>query len=530
MADCICYKDISYYSDLIIDYLSEKKSLQFAYHRFPKVENFKHQLQEKAENFSKENRNILVSSLENQYKNLTASDLTLKHIQLLKDEKTFTITTGHQLNLFTGPLYFFYKIISVINLTKELKTAYPDYNFVPMYWLATEDHDFEEISFFNYKEKKFQWETTQNGGVGRFSTKGINKVFEEFKEALNTSTNAEKLKDLFEKAYLQHENLTAATRFIANEFFADQGLVIIDGDDKNLKSIFSKYAKNELLDQNIHHFVGKTAEKLANLGYNIQVNPREINLFYLEENSRKRIIKEDGKYLIHETDLIFSEAEILKELKNHPEKFSPNAIMRPLYQEAILPNLCYIGGGGELAYWLELKTYFEKEKVTFPILLLRNSVLLISEKQENKLEKLKLSKEDLFLKQHELVEKQTKRISEISIDFSPQKEHLKKQFEDLYKLAEKTDKSFLGAVAAQEQKQINGLKHLEKRLLKAQKRVLKDELERTIILQNELFPKGNLQERVKSFSEFYEVYGENFLKVLFENLKPLQLKFDVVKL
>lgn len=530
MADCISYSDISYYSDLITDYLAEKKSLQFTYHRFPNIENFKPQLKEKAGNFSIENRNILVSSLEKQYEELKTSDLTLKNIQLLKDEKTFTITTGHQLNLFTGPLYFFYKIISVINLTKELKTAYPDYNFVPVYWLATEDHDFEEISFFNYKENKIQWKTNQSGGVGRFSTQGLEAVFKEFEEKLNTSENANYLRELFENAYLKHENLTAATRFIANEFFADQGLVIIDGDDKKLKSVFAKHAKNELLHQNIHNFVGKTTEKLAELGYKIQVNPREINLFYLEENSRKRIIKEEGKYLIHETEQVFSEEEILQELENHPERFSPNAIMRPLYQEAILPNLCYIGGSGEIAYWLELKEYFKQENIAFPILLLRNSALIISEKQEKKLKKLELSIEDLFLSAHEILAKQTKRISDISIDFSPQKEHLKKQFKDLYQLAEKTDKSFLGAVAAQETKQINGLKHLEKRLLKAQKRVLKDQLARTTNLQEELFPKENLQERVKNFSEFYEIYGEDFLKVLFKELKPLQMSFDVIRM
>lgn len=530
MADCISYKNIPYYSDLILDYLSEKENLKFSYNRFPNLGNFKLQLQEKAINFPKENRDILVTALKDQYKNLNTSKLTSENIELLQNQNTFTIVTGHQLNLFTGPLYFFYKIISVINLTKQLKSVYPEYDFVPVYWLATEDHDFEEISFFNHKENKIEWKTDQNGGVGRFSTKGLEKVFEEFSTGLNSSENADYLRSLFENAYLKHDNLTDATRFIANEFFSDQGLVIIDGDDKSLKTIFSQYAKRELIEQNMFRFVGKTANKLDELGYNIQVNPREINLFYLQENSRDRIVETDGTFAIHETDLIFSKEEILEELKNHPERFSPNAIMRPLYQETILPNLCYIGGSGEIAYWLELKEYFKHENITFPILLIRNSALLISKKQKEKLKKLSLNQEDLFLKQYALLEKQTKRISEISIDFSPQREQLQKQFKGLYGLANQTDKSFYGAVAAQEKKQINGLNYLEKRLLKAQKKALKDQLARTQNLQDELFPNGNLQERIKNFAEFYEIYGNSFLEILFKTLKPLEMQFDIIEI
>jgi len=530
MADCISYKNISYYSDLIIDYLDKKEVLKPFYNRFPEIENFKAQILEKAENFPSSNREILVQSLEKQYEKLNPSDLTLKNIRLLKDEKTFCITTGHQLNLFTGPLYFFYKIISVINLTKELKQAYPDYNFVPMYWLAGEDHDFEEINFFNFKGKKHEWNSDQKGAVGRFSTKGLEKVFKEFKLALNSSEAAAKLENLFNEAYLKQDNLLEATRFLANEFFAKHGLVIIDGDDNKLKSVFAPYVKSELLHQNLFKEAEKTNEKLNDLNYHIQVNPREINLFYLEENSRERILKTEEEFLINNSEKSFSEEEILKELDNHPERFSPNAVMRPLYQESILPNLCYIGGAGELAYWFELKSYFEKENITFPVLLMRNSALLMSEKQYQKLEKLQLSVADLFLDQEELLDKKTHLISDIKIDFSPQKEHLKKQFSALYELAEKTDKSFLGAVSAQEKKQLNGLKLLEKRMLRAQKRVLKDELERVIILKDELFPNGNLQERVCNFSEFFEIYGEGFIQNLFEKLQPLEMKFDIIYL
>src|SRR6187399_2368675 len=120
--------------------------------------------------------------------------------------------------------------------------------------------------------------------------------------------------------------------------------------------------------------------------------------------------------------------EILEFLTTNPEKFSPNVILRPLYQEVILPNLCYIGGGGEIAYWLELKSYFDSVKVTFPILLVRNSVLLATEKQAEKADKLELSWKDLFSKRANLANEKVKLLDDYPIDLSIQREHLKNQF------------------------------------------------------------------------------------------------------
>ncbi len=204
--------------------------------------------------------------------------------------------------------------------------------------------------------------------------------------------------------------------------------------------------------------------------------------------------------------------------------------MRPLYQEVILPNLCYIGGGGEIAYWLELKSNFETNQIPFPILLLRNSVLLVTQKQNNKANKLNLTWTDLFSKQQELFNHKTKEFSEFTIDFSEQKAHLKSQFENLYKIAEQTDKSFLGAVKAQETKQIKGLENLEKRLLKAEKKIHASELERIIQLQNELFPNQSLQERKANLSGFYLDYGTELIEKILLELKPLEQKFTIITL
>ncbi|MBT8309810.1 MAG: bacillithiol biosynthesis cysteine-adding enzyme BshC [Flavobacteriaceae bacterium] len=530
--DCIPFRDTNYFSSLICDYLDEESRLSPFYGRFPKIENFKAQIEEKYTSFRNDSREVLVSVLKQQYSDINASTKTQLNIDALLSENTFTITTGHQLNLFTGPLYFLYKIISTINLTKELKEAYPKYNFVPIYWMATEDHDFEEINYFNYKGKKVRWDRPLAGAVGEMDLDGLDKVSKAFSEELGNSENAKELKALFNNAYLKNDNLSEATRYLANELFMEYGLVILDANAKELKQLFAPYIENELLKQTTFKAVSKTNEQLNDLSsnYKVQVNPREINLFYLREGSRERIVEKDGKFSVYGSDLSWSKDEIMKQLQETPERFSPNVILRPLYQEVVLPNLCYIGGGGELAYWFQLKAFFQDVNVPFPILLLRNSVLITTAKQKSKLKKLNLSINELFLDQEELISKKVKELSKVQMDFSPQKEHLKGQFEHLYALAEKTDKSFLGAVKAQERKQIKGLEHLEKRMLKAQKKKLIEITDRIKEIQEGLFPGKSLQERNLNFSQLYLEHGKEMVEKLVEVLDPLSGKFTILEL
>lgn len=364
--------------------------------------------------------------------------------------------------------------------------------------------------------------------VGNLSTDGLQEIFQLFSAEIGGGKNAEELKLLFKKAYLEHSNLTSATRYLANELFQEYGLVILDADEKSLKQEFIPYMEKELFEQISHKTTSPIAEKFQELDYVVQVNPREINMFYLANGRRERIIEREDNFYINETELSFSREELAAEVQNHPERFSPNVMTRPLYQEVVLPNLCYIGGGGELAYWFELKEYFTAVEVPFPVLLLRNSALIETSKQNKKREKLEISQSELFLKQHELINRKVRKISNIDIDFSSQKEYLVQQFQDLYDLAEKTDPTFLGAVKAQEVKQLKGLDNLEHRLLKAQKRKLSDEVSRIAALQNELFPNMALQERQTNFSEMYLEYGKNLIPELIRFLKPLDLQFNIL--
>ncbi len=523
----IPFQETGYFSKLICDYLDKKEDLSNFYENFPDTNGFREQIKLKSD-FNKSKRKILVKVLKKQYNSFKQSNLTSKNISLLESENTYTITTGHQLNIFTGPLYFLYKIVATINLTKQLKKEFPAFNFVPVYWMATEDHDFEEINYFNFKQQKITWNKRSSGAVGRLETTNFETLFKEFSTLIGDAENAIYLKNLFQKAYIENTNLAAATRYLVNELFGEYGLVILDGDTFLLKQQFAPIVKEELLNNTSFLEVSKTNKKLK-VTYKIQVNPRKINLFYIKENLRERIIFKNNKFIINNTDIVFNKAEILEEVYKYPKRFSPNVLLRSLYQETVLPNICYIGGGGELAYWFQLKGYFKALKTPFPILLLRNSAVLVSKKQQKKLAKLTISLHEIFLKQDYLIAKKIKEISEIKIDFSLQRNYLQQQFTDLKELAKQTDISFLGAVNAQEKKQLNGLSVLEKRLLKAQKRKLSNVVERITLLQNELFPNQSLEERTRNFSEIYLELGKELIPMLLVALNPLQLEFTIIK-
>lgn len=527
------YRNTGYFSPLICDLLDQHPALGEMIAQPISLKAFETQVQEKQTQFPHEHRKIVVESLRQQYKSTALSPSVKKNIALLEKPTTFTVTTGHQLNLLTGPLYFVYKIITTINLAQQLKKAQPDFDFIPIFWMATEDHDFEEISFFNFNNQKVKWVCESHSAVGRLPLESLKPVLDLFEQKLGQSQAAQQLKLWIQNSYRSSSTLSEATRKLVHELFSKNGLIILDADRSELKRLFVPYVKNELEQESCFKAVNQTVEQIQSnysKAYKPQVNPREINLFHLTDSLRQRIVKADNGFVLRETKQAFSMEEILSEVEQYPERFSPNVLMRPLYQEVLLPNLCYIGGGGELAYWLELKQFFKTQNILFPLLLLRNSAVLVSSKIKQKITRLEVDKKDLFLTRKALTDKKVVQISAIDLSLHPLKKQLTEQFNFLENLVLQTDASFEGAVKAQKQKQFKGIDRLEKRLLKAQSRKLNNQVERLTLVQESIFPNNSLQERYANFFEFYLEYGEDLLPQIMESLEPLQLEFSWIEL
>ena len=503
----ISYQETNKFSNLILDYLKKDKKLRPFVNHFPSLENFESQITEKKTQSI--DRMVLLDVLNKQNASLSLSEKSKLNIESLKDNSTFTLTTGHQLCLFTGPLYFIYKIVSTINLVEQLEEKYPNNNFVPIFWMATEDHDFQEINHIHIFGKKIAWDSKQSGAVGRMSLDGFESLLSELKSALGLSKNAVKLISLFEKSYLNHDNLADATRYLVNELFGKYGLVILDGDEKRLKEQFISTIKKDVLRNGFLKSITKCSEDLASK-YNAQAYVRSINFFKLS----------DGKRVLIKSKI--SE----KEIENNPFCFSPNVLLRPLYQETILPNIGYIGGGAEVAYWMQLKTAFQQEKIPFPILILRNSVLFMDDKQNQKRLALGFTLNDLFLEEHQLQKKFVLNHHNADVSLDDEKDIV----ESLYKsiTAKINDVGLQNSIKSQQQKQLKYFKQVEDKLLRLAKQKNENSLNQIRKLKLQLFPNNSLQERYDNFIPFYLNSGDNFIEILKNNLNPLNPNFVIL--
>lgn len=529
-SECIPYHQTGYFSTLILDYLNRDSGLQDFISQFPDIDAFQGQIEGRG-TFPMHRREILVQTLKQQYEDadVSLSEAVSKNINLLQQENCFTVTTGHQLNILSGPLYFIYKILDAIKLSEQLKAKYPDQDFVPIYWMATEDHDFAEISIINLYGGKLRWHNDLKGAVGKMPTFGFGKVLDDLEEHLGPGNNAKEILGIFREAYHERKNLSDATRYFANALFQKFGLVILDGDSAELKQEMIPYFKEDLFSDRIHFQVKSQSDKLKE-NYFSQVYPREINLFYLKPGLRERIEKQGDEWQVLNSDIKFNREELNTELEQFPERFSPNVVLRPLYQECILPNLAYIGGGGEIAYWFQLKSMFDDQQVPFPLLMLRNSVLLIPEKWRNRLADLDLKVEGLFKDLEQVKADFIKERFPADTNLGVYEEKLEDMFEQLKEIAELTDKSMIGAVNAQRQKQLNGLAKLRKKLIRAEKRRLSEQMEKIERVFYELFPSGGLQERHDNLSQYYADHGYQIIDELHQKLDPLDFRFTLIHL
>ena len=523
----INYSDTGFFSNLILDYLSGKPELKSFYESEPGFFSFGKKIKERG--LKNIDRKLLADVLSEQNKPLNDNAKVLANIELLRSNNTFTVTTGHQLNLFTGPLYFIYKIISTINLAEKLKQDYPYSDFVPVYWMHCEDHDFAEINHIHLFGKKIEWKEEHQGSAGEISTASLHSVINELKTILGESQNANELIALFSEAYLNHSNLADAMRYLCHQLFGSYGLVILDARDKRLKQTFVQQLKEDIFQNTSYKSVSEINSELDTLGYKVQVNPREINCFYLTEGKRERIVKTDKGFEVLNTALVFSKAELENELDAYPEKFSPNVVLRPLYQEHILPNLAYIGGAGELAYWLQYKRMFTAAKTSFPVLVLRNSVMVVDESLKAKIEKLSLSAKDFFAPEEKLVNDFIAAHSSSETGLTTEQQQLKELFSSIKAKASKVDSTLEASIEAELQKQLKVLEQLEGRLQRAEKKKHETAINQIKSTREKLFPGKSLQERHENISSFYLRYGSGFIQSLKENLNPLDSRFMIME-
>ncbi len=516
--------DTSFLNQLIKDYMQGKLPDEILPEYKYNLDHFRTHIEQKS--LHKQDRNTIADILNYQNRFYIENTEIQINIELIKKENTFCITTAHQLNIFTGPLYVVYKIITSILLAKALAQKFPDNTFVPVYVMGTEDHDLEEIRHFSIYNKTLSWETAQTGACGRMHTEGIAPLIATLQDILQVQDSD--ILTLLQEAY-HKDTLAEAQRFLIYKIFEGKNLVIADGDDKDFKSMFIPIMENDIFQNEPEKWVVKQNEVLKSYNYPIQSHVRPINFFYCKGNIRERIILDNKLYKINNTSILFTKEELLLEIHNHPEYFSPNVILRPLYQQTILPSIAYVGGGGELSYWLQLVSLFGHYGVPFPKLILRNSALVIPAHLAKKWKKLGFSVMDVFSSY--LTLKQAYISGQYDIqDLSPAMQtKIQELFLPLQAHALQIDPTLSGWLKAEQQKMYKQGEAIVQRLAKSLQQKNNTQLQQIENILKQLFPKQQPQERHESFLWLWHSYGKAaILDTLFSTFQPMPTEVAVL--
>lgn len=507
-------------------YISLAKELRPFYHLSPSLENFKTMITQRSK--SPINREVLCEVLRKQYEYLSPCAKVEQQIKKLESSNTYTLVTAHQPNLFTGPLYYIYKIISTINLSEKLKKEYPDCEFVPLFYLGAEDHDFEEINHVKIFRKKLEWSNNETGAVGQMTTATLRPVIDELLEIMGDGTNEKWIREWILSSWEKHKTYGKFTLELTHRLFADKGLLVLDASVHSLKRLAIPLFKKEILEQSSQPLVQKTQGELQELGFKNQAFARPINLFYLRKGYRERIEKKGDLFCVLNQNIEWTQAEILAELETYPERFSPNVVMRPLYQELILPNLAYIGGGGELAYWLERKIQFAEFEVSYPILIRRDSVLFIDKRTQKKMQQIGLNTDSVWQDTDSLIRNLVQNISNENGNIEAQKTEILSCYNTIIAQLKTIDNTLAQSAKSEMAKVENGLKNLEQKIVRAEKKTHEIEVNKIRTIKEQLFPQGSLQERKDNFIPIYLQHGNAFLEALYQYLDPLDRKVKIL--
>lgn len=523
----ISYSSTNYFSKIILDYVSENDLLKSFYQHPVSTDGIKAAIEERKAYPT--DRQLLVDVLQKHYANANPTKQQQQNITQLKSSNCLTVTTAHQPNIFTGHLYFIYKILHTIKLCEKLKTEMPENDFVPVFYMGSEDADLEELGHVYINGIKHEWKTNQTGAVGRMKVdKALIKILDEIEGEITVHPFGKEIIEQMKICYTEGTTIELATFKLINALFGEYGLIVLLPDDADYKKAFIPVVEKELKEQFSHSIVKKTVAAFPK-EYKVQASGRDLNMFYLKDDRRDRIEKRDDLFIVTDTEISFSEPEILHELKTNPERFSPNVILRPVFQEMILPNIAFIGGGGEIAYWLELKKVFEAVNVPFPVLVLRNSFLLVEKGYRLQVKSLGFSVSELFKTENELMNVLVKRDSEVPLSLENERQEIHVFYSRLKKTTGAVDITLQPHTEALEKLALRKIAALEKKMLRAEKKKFEAQQRKLHKLKSQLFPHNNLQERIENLMPFYAKWSKDFIKTIYENSLGLEQEFVILE-
>lgn len=478
-------------------------------------------LREKISSYT--HRGRLASILEQQYHGLDLPDALAKNIHDLAHGHAVSITTAHQPLLFGGTLYFLYKALSAIRLAREAESWLPDQRVVPVFVLGSEDHDYEEVRHIRLLGKTMSWESDAKGGpVGRMDAGNIPELIEQLKEIFTPLPFGNQVLHLLEESYKPGASYGQSTFRFLHHLLGRLGLVVIDLDHPLAKQACIQIFEQELTQGFAKPIIEQTIHRLEKVGFAQQAHVRDINLFYLDGHRRERIESDSPEnYRTVDQQYAWTRTEILLELQEHPERFSPNVNLRPVLQETMLPNLAFVGGAGELAYWVQLTDLFQSLHLPFPILVRRHSGLLVDEWTQQKLTKLGLPLQAFFQPQEALLQQFVHEMANVPGDLDAEREALRELMKQVKAKCAAIEPTLERSAESAEVQMDKLLQALEGKMTRGLKQIHEREVNQIRGIYDRLMPEGQLQERNESFLSWMARYGYGWIDDLLEAFTPL---------
>jgi bacillithiol biosynthesis cysteine-adding enzyme BshC len=522
----IPYAQTGKFTKMVLDYVAGSDGLANFYEHAVNLQGIQFAIE--ARKKFNTNRPLLVEQLEIQYQAIQDCGQTRDNIRALAEDNTFTVCTAHQPNIFTGHLYFIYKILHTIKLAEHLRQHFPGFRFVPVYFMGSEDADLEELNHVVVDGKKYVWHTKQTGAVGRMKVDGaLLQLIEALGGRILVEPHGNELMHALKTYFQKDETIERATFLLVHHLFKKYGLVVFLPDNGAFKKAMIPVFEQDIFGNASSIIVNETDAKLASK-YKVQAHPREINLFYLTGDIRNRLVLTSDGFRVHDTDIVFTAAALRQELQFHPERFSPNVILRGLFQEMLLPGIAFIGGGGEIAYWLQLKDMFHFYHVPFPMLIVRNSFLIIEKKIQQLIGKLQLSSGDLFKEEGVLFSEIVAGKTRHRLQLEEEKFQIQQAFYSIKQLVQQIDPTLEQHAQALETQSTNKLKALEAKMLRAEKRKFAEAKNQLAKITAALFPADGLQERSENFMLLYAKWGQALFDVIYQNSLTLEQQFCVI--
>jgi bacillithiol biosynthesis cysteine-adding enzyme BshC len=454
-------------------------------------------------------------------------ELTFKHIEMLRRPGTVAIVTGQQAGLFTGPLYTIHKALTVIKLAACLRDQ--GVEAVPVFWVASEDHDYEEVNHCRIVDreghlKRIQYEASGHKAdepVGRVALcEGIGKTIDELVAQLAPSEFTPALERDLRESYAEGAGFADAFSRLMARLFHEYGVVLLDPLDEELKQVAAPlYAEAIRKSSEIARALVGRSRELEESGYHAQIHVSEdmVPLFIMDEGRRVALTQQKGRFTVKGSDRSFTSEELVELAERCPSCFSPNVTLRPVVQDYLLPTAAYIGGPAEIAYFAQLRAVYETLGRQEPCVLPRASFTIVEGRHQKTMKKYGLELQDFFDGLHPAVTKVVEQSLDRSaaVAFTETERVLNEHLDKLGEALRQTDATLSDPLKRTREKIMYQLEHLRTRFIHSSAHRDETAYRQVERAFTTLCPDKNLQERELNVYYFLSRYGPALIEELY---------------